>query len=111
MPLSEKTFITMMVLERDKAMPIYAETVELNPRIIEAFPISLTTFGFKCNPTVNKRNAIPIFEKVPIIFSENPYLTKKGLTIIPAMMYPIIIGCFSSLTKYEMTNATDKIIA
>ena len=85
--LSEKSFITIIVLLNAIAIPIYTEVIKLNSKNIEEtknpntnviiiwdnpinkeeIPISFITLGFKCSPTIKSKNAIPNFENVLII--------------------------------------------
>jgi hypothetical protein len=49
-------------------------------------------------PTINKRKAIPNLERMLIISVEIPNRKIKGLIKIPAIIYPIKIGCLNKLT-------------
>ena len=129
-PLSDNNFIIIIVEEKDIAIAIYTDAIieypkrleTKNPKIkvknicahpikIAAPPISFITFGFKCKPTMKRRNAIPKSEKVFITFVVTPLIKMNGEIIIPATMYPIIIGCLKSLTIYEHIKAVNKISA
>jgi hypothetical protein len=53
------------------------------PVINAAGPTSLITFGDKCSPTINSKNAIPISEKTFRVSVFSIRLRKKGPTKIP----------------------------
>lgn len=54
--------------------------------IREEAPISFIVFGLRCNPTINKRKAIPNLEKTLIISVDTPNLIINGLITIPAII-------------------------
>src|SRR3989344_5406021 len=100
-PLSESNFIIMIVLLKVKAMEMYKAGIISNPRnlamkkpikevkttcpipvINDAFPTSFMTFGFKLRPTMNRRNAIPNWEKITSVSPDFIKFKKNGLTKI-----------------------------
>ena len=129
--LSDKIFIIKIVLEKERAIPMYNELIRLKSRSLyatknetpkvniisakaitkEGIPISLKFLGLRCNPTIKRRKAIPNFERVLITSVSKPNLIIKGLIKIPAMIYPIRIGCLNKLTIYEIIKANKSITA
>lgn len=105
-----------MTLKSRSTWAIKKETPKVNiisakPITSEGKPISFKFFGLRCNPTINNKKAIPNFERVFITSVSNPNLTINGLIKIPAIMYPIRIGCLNKLKIYEIINANNKITA
>jgi len=85
------------------------------PTTSESNPISLMTFGFKCSPTMNRRNAIPKLVKTGMtglsrLTLKMPVPIKIAIKT-PERMYPMIMGCRNNLRTYETTNATNNIKA
>ena len=79
------------------------------PVVKDTSPSSLITFGLKPNPTINKSEVIPIFEKSSTVSVEDRTLKNEGPTINHVIIYPIISGCLKSLIIVETTNAIKRI--
>ncbi len=119
-----------MVLLKENQTPIYIDVVRSNQSpiaratpirevirtcrnqvIIDLFPISLISDGFNSIPTINKRNAIPIFAKAWKLSFPCKTLGNNIVNAVPAIIYQIIIGCFKAFIIPNVTRTTASIIA
>jgi len=104
-PLSDKSFIIIIVELKAIAIEMYAAVSVEKPRArvirkpkpkvnmicpspatSETLPTSLITFGFRFSPTMNSRTAIPISANAPMLSVEPTRFRKYGLTKIPVRM-------------------------
>lgn len=84
----------------DKPIPtIVVKRICPIPTTKEGLPRSLTTWGFSPRPTMKSKRETHICEKVSICVVLCKRWSTFGLTSIPATIYPMIKGCFISLTR------------
>lgn len=124
-PLSESSLSITMVLEKAKPIPIYKATIGSNPNkspspypiaevrmtcitpvVIADFHTSCMILGFSSSQTINNRKLIPILENISIEWVSWRSVGKKRLISVPAIIYPMIIGCLSIFIIPILTRTT-----
>ena len=112
---SDKSLRTTMVELNANPTPIYADVMLSNPRrydnpyptaavtitcsdqvMIELLIKSLMMSGLSSIPTIKRRRLIPILEKVSMAMFSLMMCGKNMLKMIPATIYPMIIGCLKN---------------
>lgn len=126
---SDKSLSTTMVELNANPIPIYAEVMASNHNMydnqyptaavtstckhqatMEFFPRSLMMSGLSSIPTIKRSKLIPILEKVWIAMLSFMTFGKNMLRMIPATIYPIIIGCLKNFIIPIVTRTTPIII-
>lgn len=126
--LSDNNLSTTMVLLKENATPRYIEVIWsqpnhrairnhrtdvtstcTNPARNELLPRSLMILGLSSIPTMKSRKLMPIFENEWKASLPCRRPGKKMLISVPAMIYPIIIGCFNIFMMPIATSTIPRI--